>query len=179
MLNWEKILRTSAAFPKPLSKKHPPTLSMKFLFLLFFFLVFFLFFFFVVYLLVVVVFFFFKGHKEWEILRRWFIPKWHLGRFNTYRSSCGSSLKQIPEAKPVVRINVRAPRQSVKLSLLMSRVDLTVKDTEVTLCYPPVGCVSRCVKGVQLLLWKEVGEDGCGLTVAQKHLCTALSRTDE
>lgn len=34
----------------------------------------------------------------------------------------------------------------------MSRVGLTVKDTEVMLCYPPVGCVSHSVKAVQLLL---------------------------
>ena len=47
---------------------------------------------------------------------------------------------------------MRAPWQSVKLLLLMSRVNLTVKDTEVMLCYLPVGCVSHSVKGVQLLL---------------------------
>lgn len=100
------------------------------------------------------VFFVFKKEwqKEWEILRRWFIPKWHCGRLNTYRSSCGSGLRQIPEAKPVVRINVRALWRSVKLLLLMSRGDLTLKDTEVMLCYPPVRCVSHSVKGVQLLL---------------------------
>jgi len=60
----------------------------------------------------------------------------------------------------------------------MSRMGLTVKDTEVKLCYPPVGCVSHSVKAVQLLLALDEMRGVRTAVIWLEHRSLSMHRTE-